>query len=203
MKRLELDWSVLRGASILLVLTVLFSGSLVWASYYYRDQMRVDFLKDNSRFQRESRRYLAVDEEDQLIRQYLPLYRDLEEQGVIGPEHRLNWTETLRKVGVGLKLPSLRYSIEPQETYTPPYTLSSGAYQTYASAMQLHMGLLHEMDLFRFLDHLERNALGRFTVDECSFRRQRGEIDLNAATANISAECRLSWITLRKPGDTL
>ena len=96
MKREDLDWSQIRGALITLVLSVSICGALVWSSYYFRDKMRLEFNRNNAQFQNISNRYLAVDEEEKLIRHFYPRFLELFARGVIGKEQRLGWIETLR-----------------------------------------------------------------------------------------------------------
>lgn len=164
MKQSDFDWSVLRGAALLFVFTLIVSGGLVTISYYFKEDMHGIFEQDNRHFQSQSRRYLAVDEEEQVIREYLPRFRELKRQGIIGEEHRLDWAENLRRISEHLKLSSLRYSMEPRETYTAHYTLDTGSFEVYASSMRLTMGLLHEGDLLRFLEVLDARALGKFKI---------------------------------------
>jgi hypothetical protein len=64
------------------------------------------------------------------------------------------------------------------------------------SAMRVRFRLLHEGDLGRFFDSLARQGTGIFTVDQCQLRR----IDTGGVIRyqpNVSAECELSWITVR------
>lgn len=207
MSKPDFDWGVLSGATVVLVLSLLVSGGLVMAGNYFRAEMQADFQQDNRQFQRESRRYLAVDEEEQVIREYLPKFRDYQQQGFIGAEHRLNWTEVLRQVSTRLKLPAMQFAIDPQETYAGEYNVNGGRYQVFSSAMQVRMGLLHEGDLVRFLDALSTQAHGRFTVESCSFARRASGLSFDAdkiaynKVTNLSANCELSWLTMRKPDD--
>lgn len=203
MKQPELDWSVLRGATILLILTVLISGGIAWASYFFNEDMRRQFESDNRRFHSQSQRYLTVDEEEQNIINYLPRFDELARQGIIGDEQRLNWDETLRHISREMKLPSLRYSISPQETYEAHHELNSGSYDVKVSRMTLTMGMLHEGDLPVLLDKLRSVARGYFTVEECSMKRSGPEIKRSPKAVNLNLECELSWITLRKPEEIL
>ena len=55
--------------------------------------MLLEYNRANAAFQSISSRDLAVDEEEKLIRSYLPDFVKLHESGVIGDEQRLNWVE--------------------------------------------------------------------------------------------------------------
>lgn len=199
MKTSEMDWSVLKGSAVVLAITLLVSGAMVWMSISFKADMRRAFEQDNQRFQVQSRRYLTVDEEEQTIKEYLPKYQLLGRRGIVGDERRLNWTETLRNVSQRLRLPSLRYNIEPREVYDPDFYNQGGAFQLYASTMRISLGMLHEGDLLRFLDGLRQQALGTFSVDSCALRRSGNEIRMEPDAVNFQADCKLLWITLNKP----
>jgi hypothetical protein len=197
----DIDWSVLRGSLVFAVLALAVSTVLIGGGQWFHDQMRGKFEKEQKRFQSNSRRYLAVDEEERLISSNLPTYRALEQAGVVGDEQRLAWVETLREVSASLKLPAMRYEIMPQKEYQAPVAVSTGNLKVYGSPMKVHLGLLHEDDLFRFLDVLTSRSLGRFSVDRCALRRAAPVLQTDPGKANLEAECDLLWLTIRQPGD--
>src|SRR5690554_5866304 len=96
MKPEKVDWSVLRVPIMVFVICLILSGSMIGGTWYFKDQMFRRYNVDKSRFQSVSNQYLAVDQEEQLIREYYPEFVKLYNNGVIGHERRLNWIETLR-----------------------------------------------------------------------------------------------------------
>lgn len=200
MERRDIDWGVLRGAIIVLAVTLLVSVSVVVASEYFEAQQAEEFKKEQRRFLTASRKYLSVDEEERLVRQYLPRFEQMAAEGLIGEEQRLQWLETLRRVKAELRLPSLQYTISPRDEYEPPEKLPKGDFEPFASRMEITAGLVHAGDLLRLFDSLDRQANGIFSVDECALsRRGRDAAQPAADAANLMANCRLSWITLRNP----
>ena len=67
--------------------------------------------------------------------------------------------------------------------------------------MRVQLGLLHEDDLFRFLDTLAQRALGKFSVERCTLRRAAPAVQTDPAKPNLEAECELLWLTIRQPGE--
>ncbi|MDZ7751805.1 MAG: hypothetical protein U5S82_09105 [Gammaproteobacteria bacterium] len=200
MDRHDIDWSVLRGAIVILVITLAVASAMVVASRYFKAEQEQAFSTEQRRFLNASRKYLSVDEEERLIREYLPRFEALKAAGLIGEEQRLQWLETLRRVKEELRLPTLQYSISPRGEYEPPAKLPRSDYEPYASAMELTAGLVHETDLFRLFDRLERDASGSFSVDGCALsRRGRDTAPPQPDQPNLMASCRLLWITLRNP----
>jgi len=196
MKRENIDWSILRGSLILLVVCVIISGGIIFGSYYFFNQMEQEYRRNNAQFQSISQRYLAVDEEEKMIKQYYPQFVALHNKGIIGKEHRLNWVEVLRKSGDKIKVPLLNYVIKSQNTYTPGFTVSLGRYQLRSSNMTLSMQLLHEGDLFDLFDELDRDADGLYNISSCEMSAGFSELKDDPKASNISVKCELQWFTI-------
>lgn len=201
MARAKVDWSVLRGALGVLGICVLVSGIILGMSFYFRQEMDTEFKRHHVRFRNISRKYLAVDEEERIIKNSYPQFAELYNRGIIGRESRLSWLETLRDAGERIKLPELRYKIDSRGEYQPDFPVALGAYQIYASKMELDLGLLHEGDFVALTEILDREAEGLYSVTECSFKRTGPSIHLEPDKANIAAKCELEWFTVNLPGD--
>ena len=159
-----------------------------------------DYLYHSERLAETSRRYLAVDEEEKVIRDYLPRFMELDKNGLSGEERRLSWIETLQDAGDALRLPSLGYEIKAQKPYRPGAASVPGSYRVFVSEMTLSMQLLHEGDLFALLDLLDERAQGVYTVSSCEMTRNFVELTDNPVAGNITADCLLEWFTV-KPAD--
>jgi len=199
MRLSEIDWSVLRGAMVGLALSVLASGAIFYAAFEFSEGVSREHQQRRAQLQRAQGEYQAVDEEQQVMDAYLPRFRALEEQGVVGEERRLDWVEALRDAAARLKLPSLRYEIAQQEVYEPELPLPESAFEVHASSMFLEMGLLHEGDLIAVLRELDRNASGLYSVSSCDLRRGGSGIRMEPKAENVLASCELRWFTVRKP----
>lgn len=197
MKQEIMDWKLMRGSLIFFVISASVSGALIYGGIYFKDRMQREYNSANAAFRSISGRYLAVDEEEKLIRNYLPSFVDLYENGMIGNEQRLNWIEVLRAAGDEIRMPSLSYQIESQQIHTPQFPLTMGKFQLYSSRMSLNMQLLHEGDLFRILDELDRHARGNYSPTSCSINQTLPEISDNPDAGNITARCDLQWFTIR------
>lgn len=201
MNQSEIDWRVLRGALILLLLALAISGAMIAGSLYYEDQMYALYQKEDARFKAISRKYLAVDQEAKLIKEDYPRFVELYRQGIIGPEHRLNWLETLRAARDRLEIPGLRYQIDSREQYSPDYDVVSGPFELYSTGMKLTLDMLHEGDLFSLLQVLDERAEGLYTVTRCEMKRLHKHLEMKANSKNLMAQCELSWETIDLPGE--
>jgi hypothetical protein len=194
----KLDWSVLQGSVITFVVSIAISAALIGSTWYYKDKMHREYQMQKSRFQSISNQYLAVDQEEKLIRDYYPKFVELYNKGIIGQERRLTWIETLNNAEDRIKLPSITYDIASQNKYVPDYSLNIGNFQIYSSPMKLNMNLLHEGDLKKLLDALSTNAPGIYNVSNCKLRPS-GQIILDdAKKGNVTAECELKWFNIKK-----
>ncbi len=197
MNREDIDWTILRGALITFFMCLLVSSAVISGSWYFKQEMLKNYKRSQAQFQGISRQYLAIDEEERLIKEYDPLFLTLFDRGVLGDEHRLDWIETLRATGESIKLPALRYKINSQNIYTPEYPVNTGNFSLYSSDMVLNLDLLHEGDIFRVLRDLDNKALGSYSVSGCKFLRISDEVKEDHTKANMSAACNLQWFTIK------
>lgn len=199
MKPEKFDRAVLQGPIIVFVVSLLVSGSIIGATWYFNDKMQLKHNADKQQSQAISNQYLSVDQEELLVRQYYPQFIELYNNGIIGQERRLNWIETLRAAGESIKLPGLRYKIESQRQYTPGYPLDTGSFQVFASPMKLDLDLLHEGDLLKLLNALDRQAEGTYNLSSCKLQRAAYINLADTGKGNITAECELMWFNIKKP----
>lgn len=194
------EWPYLRSAVVLLAGSAALGAALLAGSAVFESRMERDYLHHSDRLAETSRRYLAVDEEEKVIRDYLPRFAELDKNGLSGEERRLSWIETLQVAGDALRLPSLGYEIRAQKPYQPGTASEPGRYRVFVSEMTLSMQLLHEGDLFALLDLLDERAQGVYTVSSCEMTRNFVELTDNPVAGNIIADCLLEWFTV-KPAD--
>ena len=195
----DIDWSVLRLSMIMFSLCIVLSGSMLAGSYYFRINMEKDYKQHKSQFQSISRRYLDIDQEEQLLLDYYPKFVKLYNEGIIGRERRLNWIEALRLSGEMVDIPRLTYAIESQQEYVPAFSVNYNGFKLYSSRMELELGLLHEGDMFNLFKQLNKLAKGMYTVNACSFKRNGRETIFVKDAININTACTLQWITINLP----
>ena len=138
----------------------------------------------------------ATDEERE-IREKLLDYRKLRDRGLIGDEQRLEWVERIGEIKARRKLFDVKYTIEPQRPAEYPGIAGTGDVEFMVSPMKVDLALLHEDDLFRFLEDL-RGALGSHVlVRSCAMTRlDRGGPERGLAP-RLRAECAIDLVTIR------
>jgi hypothetical protein len=197
MTRDELDWSVIKFSTIIFFGVLLVSVALIYGSWIFNQDMFMEYKKNKALFTVISQQYLAVDENEKIIREYYPEFIALYKKGFVGREHRLNWIETLRASSERVKLPGLTYDISPQEEYSPEFGANLGRFALYSSTMKLNISMLHEGDLSRLIKDMNEHAEGLFTITKCRFLRTSKKLIEKRDAKNITADCQLQWINIR------
>jgi hypothetical protein len=201
MKFSEIDWRVLRGSVILLVIALAIVGTALAMSFQFKSRQETSLARERTMMIASRSRYQDLDEEEDIIATYLPRDSDLEDKGIIGREQRLDWIDVLRQSAREVRVPRLQYTIEAQRRFDTGLDLQVGDYRVFASSMQLQLGLLHEGDLIRLLSKLRDGVNGLFGVSGCSMSRPRGPLRLEPDAANVDARCVINFITIRGPDE--
>ena len=200
MKAADIEWSMIRGALIALAIALVVSIGVLSASYQFWESTGKSLKRVEGQLRAARDKFRTIDEQEAIIATYYPQFQELERQGIIGRERRLDWIENLSRADENLKLPKLAYSINTQEHFSAEFPLAGGAYELYASKMNLDLGLLHGQDLFNLLSWLDEGAQGLYSVAACNLVRRRDDPG-SPKQAHLTSNCELRWYTIKKPGD--
>ncbi|HEX6004063.1 MAG TPA: hypothetical protein VFZ14_08730 [Burkholderiales bacterium] len=184
-------------AIVLLAVTI-----AAFAAVYYTEALLAQArqqLGQQERLLKEARDQLyRSGEERELITRYLERYLLLQRKGLVGDEQRINWLDGLRIANQRTDLFGVDYQIAEQRVYPYAAHLNPAPITLHQSVMKVHFGLLHEADLMRFFNTLAHTGAGLFHIDQCGIRRLETAGALRYQP-NLTADCELSWITLRPP----
>ena len=141
--------------------------------------------------------YINMVNDIDLLEQYRNLYSGYKSSGLIGEERRLSWIESLENTNKVLKLPTLTYSLLPQEEFIRPGLKVKSGVELNGSAMELTMGLLHEEDILAVLEGLRLSIKNLFTVESCSLSRSSNiGVPLDTKNTNLRSKCTIRWVTI-------
>ncbi|NHZ39615.1 hypothetical protein [Massilia aquatica] len=168
---------------------------LVGAASWYRAQQAGELAQAAQVRATAAGRFQNVESEKQDIAIYQPRFMELQADGLIGDENRLAWIETIKAIQGKRKLVSASYEIEPQQALVFAAPMALGDYRLRGSRMRVELGLVHELDLFHFIDDLR--AAGRFTVQDCKMKRTEAPAE-SVGVARLTANCTLVFLTLAK-----
>ena len=194
---IKIDWFYLRRPLIILAVAILFSIGIAMVGYQYEKEQREQYQAALSTLRSTHKLYSNMVKDIDLLEQYRSLYTEYKATGLVGDERHLSWIESLEATNEVLRLPTLGYSLKPQEKFQRPgFKLKRGV-SVMASPMELTIGMLHEEDLFALLEGLHLSIRNLFTVDSCSINRQ-GQIERSLATkkSNLRSRCTIRWVTI-------
>lgn len=189
----ELD--LIAAPARLCACVLLGAALLVGAASWYRAQQADELAQAALVRGAASARFQNVESEKQDIAIYQPRFVELQAGGLIGDENRLAWIETIKAIQGNRKLVSASYDIEPQQALVLASPMALGDYRLRASRMRVELGLVHELDLFHFIDDLR--GAGRFTVQDCKMKRTDAPAEA-VGVARLTANCTLVFLTLAK-----
>jgi hypothetical protein len=142
-----------------------------------------------------SQRLMRIAEEEKEVKEKLEVYRQLQDLGILGAERRLEWADAMTRIRTQLELPDLRYRVERQRLLNS-VAGKPAAVDFYASTMRVELALLHEGDLFGFLEDLRASGNAYYAVRRCSLTRA-GQFAAAARLApRLRAECEIDLITI-------
>lgn len=136
-------------------------------------------------------------EEEREIRDKVVSYNRLVERGVIGDERRLDWVDAIAAIKASRKLFDVKYAIEPQRPLDLAGVKGAGDVAFLASRMRLELLMLHEGDLFVFLNDLERNLSAYVLVRSCAIQRTDKTGAERGAGPQLKADCNIDLVTVR------
>lgn len=193
------DWQKLQIPLLVLAVVVIAVSSLFgFAQYYSTTQAQALQAQQNS-LNAARQRYQSSGSEKDTIVEFLPKYHALIDKGFVGEERRIEWVEELRTQHNAHKLFGVKYSISPQEKFTPAFATNLGGFMLNRSTMKLELDMLHEGDLLKLTESLGANGKA-FMLRDCEITRiNTGSALSNQLIANLHAQCELDWLTLREP----
>lgn len=175
--------------SMLFVATLAALAALVALTQFH--QQATQRLKLAMSEQGDLRRRLEnFDGETEILRRQLRQYEELVDRGVLGPEQRLKWIETLQNIKRQRHLLDLHYELGPQQ----PFGLSAQdhPFRFFASPMTLDLVATHEGDIVGVLEDLRSQAPAYVRPHHCLLERKE-----HSATSPLHLLCKMDWITIQ------
>lgn len=184
----ELKWSLGAFALSIALAVGLISLSEKYLDLSLKDREAAQKQLNNARTQ-----LLAATSDQANMAAYALEYNALLAQKVIGTEQRLDWMEGLEKLRLQGRVLDFKYTISPQQNFTPNPPVDAGNFQLSRSIMTLQIDLLHEEQLLHFFSNLNNQINGWFMLDGCSISRT-GTVD---ELVPLKAECTGGWFTMK------
>jgi len=187
------DWRFVSRHTLAPGATAVIAALLLAAAAWFQHDQERAFSRFSGDHRAVHEDYEALVYRRRLVDRYHRRYEQLHALGFVGRESRLDWIETLRIATRKLTLPRVSYAIEPQLDVVAPVeaVVAGGDTRIHLSRMSLEIGLLHEVDLLRFIDAFQAQAPGLVTVDGCDIDWVAGGDLPSSQGANLVASCRV------------
>jgi hypothetical protein len=193
----NIDWRYLQQPLIIFIFSVMIATSMGVVGYQYESTQIAKYDKAVETLSTTYTLYINMVNDIDLLEQYRNLYSGYKSSGLVGEERRLSWIESLENTNKVLRLPTLSYSLMPQEKFIRPGLKVKSGVELSGSAMELTMDLLHEEDILAVLEGLRLSIKNLFTVESCSLRRSsKVGVPLNTKEANLRSICTIRWVTI-------
>ena len=193
MNRFSVDWRYALRHTLLPAVTAAIAIAVLGVSVWMHGEQKSLYTEINVNQGVMHEDYDALVQRRRLVDRYHRRYERFYELGFVGEESRLDWVETLRETSAELTLPRVSYAIEPQLLVVAPVQsiMAGEDIQIHLSRLQLEVGLVHELDLLRLIDEVQRNAPGLIKVDRCNLAWQAESAEKLGVGANILANCSI------------
>jgi len=188
---------------LIFIICLLLAGTVIFISYNALQTARDNLSAQQQTLDAAKDRYYLAVEHKALLDKFASRYAELPQKNIIGEENRLSWVDAIETTAERLQLPHLKYRIEKRQPLDAASLKKSfPGIDVFFSSMTLEMQLLHEGDLYRFLDQLKNRANGIFSVERCAIQKNltvAASVLQSNTSQNFSTVCVLNWYTLQVP----
>lgn len=177
-------------ASCVALLMLGTGATALTAAFTYLAERETAFRRAEAERSSISTRLSRSQQDEPEIRRALERFDALRNQGVVGPERRLEWAERISLIRNTHKIPAIEFELAPQRKLPTSFSDIS----LRASTMTLRARLLHEGDLLRILEDLRQQGSAEVLPRRCVL--ERGTDSETTLPLALSAVCELDWITV-------
>lgn len=193
------DFASMRLPMAVLLIVLVVSAMMVKTSSMRRESAEAEMRTQDTALAEARQRVERSGQEREAILNYMPAYRKLQEEGLVGAEQRIEWIESLRAANKQAGLFGVAYQIEARKPFQLIGQGNPMAQYLHHTPMKLTFGLVHEGDLMRFLDILGSQRSGVFLLRRCAMDRPPRADAPGPRQANLNVQCDLSWLTIDPP----
>ena len=184
----NIKWSL--GA---FVLSIALGSGIVALSEGYLNQSMKERQAAQKQLGDARTQLVAAQSDQENMSAYAMEYNSLLAQKIIGNEQRLDWLEELEKLRQQGTVLDFKYTIAPQQSYTPSPPVDAGNFQLNRSSMNLQIDLLHEEQLLHLFAAMRKQMKGWFMLDGCTLSRTGSADEMTP----LKADCTGGWFTMK------
>jgi len=200
----KIDWSVLRFAIAISIISVMMAIAALWLSFDYQQQKQFQLVK-RTRFLNDTKnQQTELDQTSVIIDQhYDQQFARLQAQNFFRidqadsvEEQRLTMEEQINKLLPPDKLPTGTYQLQERQIYKIPAINTESDFKVYKTKINLQLSLLHEGDVLKLLQEMEAQPhLGLLNLEYCYIKQLHSINIRDVSQPNFTANCNLGWYT--------
>jgi hypothetical protein len=199
--RKEEYWQI-KGSLLSLVLSLILSSGLLFGLKSLDAAATAELRSARNDLNKARDDVDKIEEEEARIIEYVGRYQQMEEDGVLSIEDRLQFQETLAELRTQFNLFPVSLNIQGQTALSLEYP-ESGTEQDreiilHTSLVELSLPLLHENDLTNLLQSLV-DGPGMLQPLTCSLTANSDTTNYIYLAQHFDAACSLNWYTFQLP----
>lgn len=188
---------------LILFLVSFFIATALFLTFHTIRQSSIEEMQvTKTALQSAKARYNRALRQKNIYESYELRFIKLTEKGVFAEENRLDWIDAIETTSQRYQIPYVKYTIDNiNRIKSNSLDQTYPGIEAFKSTMKLDFQLLHEADLYRFINGLNRTANGLFDIEQCAITRNlltEGDIMETKHGKNFSANCTLNWYTIRQ-----
>lgn len=180
------DVRLLRWPLLMAAFLIAGAAAAVWLAQTRADMADRAHAVAQQQYTAANARLQQARADEDAVRDAIARYDTLARRGLIGPERRLDWVETLDAARRRLGIDTISYEILPQQ---PVAKDARPALQWMESRMRLTLQVRHAGVLLNLLDALR-------AVDSALVLPHTCRVARRADGTGLDGECELRWLTL-------
>jgi len=184
----------LRGMAILAGGLLTLAAGAAWFAHAGRQEAGEALRQAGARIADAEARLHRLENGLENVRRQAALFTAWRARGLVGPVAPREWALFLENLAQELGLPGL------QAEFLSPGTGRGKDSGVETTTLRLRLGLLHEEDLLRLFDALERRAPALVSVRTCRLVRLPPQAPRSADNqTRLEADCEMDWTTVTSP----
>ncbi len=189
------DFPLIKSAVIALGISIAVAALLVLISSFTLSRQQEKRLAANQQYETARLKLQEAENEKREVLNFQPKFIQLKANGIVGDERRLDWIDAIKQIQDERNFLPIHYEIFAQQNFLLDPSLPIANLELRGSKMGLNMKLLHEMDLFNFLNDLSKKSF--YVPLACTISRIGVTLE-NPQPTGLAADCSLLWITLKE-----
>ena len=183
----------IRRALLVFIITVVLCALMVGGIRFMLSKVAPQTAAAQQKQTEARDRYSQAENERVALRDFQARFEQLRTRGFFGPENRLRALDVIKAIQLKHRLLEVTYSFAPQQTVLLDPALLAPPLELHSSRVELHLKLLHELDLVHFMQDLKEQ--GFFTVRDCALAPSSVAAG-DVRSPRMTADCTLYWLTV-------